>query len=166
MNIFRRVLLVAAVIGVACWVWTVWFASPRQIIKNRLGEVARLASFAPNEGNFSRLAKIQKLGLLLAEDVQVMVDIPGYESHTFNRRDELMQVLAGSSRLINGVKVQFIDLNIEVNPGKDSALVDLTLEAKITGETDLQAQELNFTLKKVKGDWLITRIETVKTLKP
>ena len=28
------------------------------------------------------------------------------------------------------------------------------------------AQELKFTMKKINGDWLITRIETVKTLKP
>jgi hypothetical protein len=166
MNMFRRLLLVAAVIGIGFWIWTAWFPNPKQIIKNRLNEVARLASFTPNEGAISRLAKIQRLGLYFAEDVQVMVDIPGYESHTFNRREEVMQVVMASPRLGSGLSAQFLDMNIQVGTGDDSAMVDLTLAAKITGESDLLAQELNFTLKKIKGEWLITRVETIKTLKP
>ena len=166
MNKLRRVLLVAAVLVIGFFVWQFCFPNPQQVIKRRLNEVARLASFTPNEGAISRLAKIQRLGLFFAEDVQVTVDIPGYESHTFNRREEVMQVVMASPRLGAGVAAQFLDMNIQMGAGDESAMVDLTLEAKISGESDLLAQELNFTLKKIKGDWLITRVETVKTLKP
>jgi len=166
MNKLRRLLLIAVVIGIGFWVWTAWFTNPKQVIKNRLNQVARLASFEPNEGAISRLAKIQRLGLLFAEDVQVMVDIPGYEAHTFSRREEVMQVVMASPRLGNGLSAQFLDMNIQLGSGDQSALVELTLEAKINGESDILAQEMKFTLKKIKGDWLITRVETVKTLKP
>ena len=58
-------------------------------------------------------------------------------------------------------------MNIEMGAGNDSAIVDLTLKAKVPGETDLIVQELKFTLKKSDGGtWYITRVETVKTLKP
>jgi hypothetical protein len=45
-----------------------------------------------------------------------------------------------------------------------SAVANLTGRGKIPGEKDFLVQELKFTLKKVESDWLISRIETVKTL--
>src|ERR1700719_3412485 len=120
MNKLRRVLLVAAVVVIGFFVWRVWFPNPQQVIKRRLNEVARLASFTPNEGAISRLAKIQRLGLFFAEDVQVMFDIPGYEAHTLNRREEVMQVVMASPRLGAGVAAQFLDMNIQMGAGDES----------------------------------------------
>ena len=77
-----------------------------------------------------------------------------------------MQAAMGAKSVTTGIKAEFIDMNIELGSGNLSALVDLTLKAKVNGESDMIAQELKFTMKKINGDWLITRIETVKTLKP
>jgi hypothetical protein len=159
-------ILLVAVLGVAAWLWTVCFPNPKQAVRNRLNQVAQLASFSANQGNIMRVANVQKLGRLFAEDVQVMVDIPGTESHTFTSREELMQIAMAANRLSSGLKAEFLDINIEMGTGDQSALADLTLKAKVGGESDLIVQELKFTLKKIDGDWLITRVETLRALKP
>ncbi len=161
-----QIIFLAVVLALGVWLWTAWFPNPKQAVRNRLNRVAQLASFSANEGNISRALSVQKLGSLFAEDVQVMVDIPGAESHTFTSRGELMQIVLAAKRLGDGLKAEFLDMNIEMGTGDQSALVDLTLKAKVGGESDMIVQELNVTLKKINGDWLITRVETVRTLKP
>jgi hypothetical protein len=160
-------ILLLALLGAAFWLWTIFFPNPKQVVRNKLNAVARLASFTPNEGNISRMASVQRMAGLFTPDVQVVVDLPNGESHTFGSRDELMQAMAMAKRFANGIKAEFLDMDIEMGTGNTSALVDLTLRAKISGESDMVVQELKVTLKKSDGGtWLITRIETVKTLKP
>jgi hypothetical protein len=43
-------------------------------------------------------------------------------------------------------------------------VVNLTGKATVEGEGYFQVQEFNFKLKKVDRTWLISRIDTVKTL--
>ena len=51
-----RLILLALLIAVGFWVWNILFPNPQKIIRHRLNKLAQLASFAPNEGNFSRIA--------------------------------------------------------------------------------------------------------------
>jgi hypothetical protein len=60
--------------------------------------------------------------------------------------------------------VEFVDVNIEISPDKKSATVNLTAKARVPGEKDWVPQELKFLLQKIEGDWLISRVETVRTL--
>jgi hypothetical protein len=53
---------------------------------------------------------------------------------------------------------------VTVAPDKQSAVADLTVQANISGEPDPIVQEMKFTLRKIDGRWLITRVETVRTL--
>ena len=65
---------------------------------------------------------------------------------------------------MSGLSVEFLDINVTVEPDRKSAAADLTLKARVAGEKDLIVQELKFTLRKIDGTWLIIRVETVKTL--
>ena len=165
MNKTLRLFLGAAVIALGVWAWTMVFPNPKQVIRNRINRVAQLASFSPNEGAMSRGFNIQKLGALFSDDAQILVDVPDLDAHVFTR-EEMMQSLMAAKRLGNGLKAEFVGMNIELGAGAESALVDLTLKAKIGGQGELIVQEFKFTVKKIKGDWLITRVESVNTLKP
>src|SRR5579884_390431 len=166
MKKLSNIILLLALAGLGYWLWTVFFPNPQQVIRNRLNKLARLASFSPGEGNISRISKIQRMGRLLAEDVQLIIDVTGTEIQTIKSRQELMQAAMAAPRFANVLKAEFLDMNIELGSDTQSAIVDLTLKAKIGGESDLIVQELKFTMKKINNDWLITRVETVKTLKP
>src|ERR1700757_5055574 len=97
-----QIILLLGLAAVGFWLWTVFFPNPQQVIRNRLNTLARLASFSPGEGNIMRVAKIQKLGTLFDENVQITVDVPGVEPHTFGNREELMQMAMAANRLTKG----------------------------------------------------------------
>ena len=50
-------------------------------------------------------------------------------------------------------------------PDRQSAVADLTAKAAVPGQKDFEVQEMKFVLKKINGEWLITRAETVKTFR-
>lgn len=160
-----RLAFLALLIAVGFWVWNIIFPNPQKIIHQRLNKLAQLASFSAGEGNFSRLAAVEKMGQFFAENAEVAVDVPGVESHTFNGRTELMQAVMAIRATVNGVSAELVDMNIDMGSNNQSAMVNLTLKAKIAGEKDAVIQELNFTFKKIKRDWLISRVATVQTLK-
>ena len=108
---------------------------------------------------------VEKLGGFFSPEVEVKLESPGYPTLEFNTRDELKQAALGARSAIRGIKAEFPDMKIEVTPGNQAAIVDLTLMADVGDEKNAILQELKFNMKKVDGQWVITHVETVKTLK-
>jgi hypothetical protein len=159
-----RLILAAALIGLGIWGWRVWFPSPENAIRSRLLDLARTASFEPGEGTIPRGLKAQSLGEYFTPDVAISLDVRGFEAHELQGRDELMQAVLGAMLRLRGLKVEFLDINVTIETGKQKAVANLTGKATIAGERDFQVQEFNFKLKKVDRTWLICRIDTVRTL--
>lgn len=158
------VVLVLAVIGVAFWLWTVLFPSPESAIRSRLNALAKAISFDAKGGLLAQAYNAQKVGEFFTADVNVEVDVSGYESMSFHGRDEVLQAAAAARARLSSLKVEFPDMNITFDPDKQSAKVNITGKATVPGERDVTAQEFNFFMKKVDGKWMIYRVETVKTL--
>ena len=59
--------------------------------------------------------------------------------------------------------MKFPDIKVTVAPDQQTAVADLTVAVDISGEHDSVVQEMKFTLQKTGGEWLITRVETVRT---
>lgn len=165
MKLVVRLLLLVKLAAFGFWLWTIFFPSPQKVIHARLVKLAELASFTQNEGNIARVANVERMGALFGTDIEVIIDIPGVEAHTFNRRDELMQAAMQARSALSTLKAEFPDIHITLAPDKQSAVADVTLQAKASGQSDLIIQELKFTFNKQGGPWLITRVETVKTLR-
>jgi hypothetical protein len=106
----------------------------------------------------------QKAADFFTTDVDVDLNVPGYDSITLHGRDEVLQVAMASRSRLSSLKVEFPDMNVTIDPGGQTAKVNLTAKADVPGERDISAQEFNFMLKKVDGKWLIYKVETVKTL--
>jgi hypothetical protein len=164
MKLTLRLVLLAAFIGLGGWLWTVLFPGPETIIRKHLAKVAALVSFPSQEGQLARIANVQQLGGYFAPDVEISVDTPGHPRQTFSGRDELTQAALGARAALPGLQVKFVDLNIQLAPDRTSATVDLTGEARLAGDRDFFVQELKFYFRKSDGQWLIVRVETVRTL--
>ena len=162
-SVFNLVLVVA-VIAAGLWVWTMLFPTPESVIRGRLMSVARLASFSPNEGNFARVASVERLGTYFAEHLEVRVDDPRLANHNFNSRAELQQAALAARAAVASLQARFVDIKVKLAPDQNSAVADLTLKAEIATEKDPIWQEMKITLQKTAGKWLINRIETIKTL--
>jgi len=166
MKYILRLILLAGLILLGFWAWSVFFPNPATVIHRRLVKLSQLAAFSGNEGNIAAGVNAERIGAFFAGDIKVNVDVPGIETATFVRREDLQQAaLAARSANVSVSKLKFQDINITVNPDGQSATADLTLEAAISTQRDPIVQELKFTLNKVDRDWLITEVETVKTLK-
>jgi hypothetical protein len=163
-RVLYRVLFMALIVFASWWSWRLLFPSPEQIIRKRLTGVARAASFSPGESLLAKAYNSQKLAEYFDLDVEVVVDVPGGSRENIHGRDQLQQAALLAKSRFTGFKIEFVGMNVTVAPDQQSASVNLTAKASARGEKDWVPQELNVTLRKVDGDWIISRVETVKTL--
>jgi hypothetical protein len=161
-----RILVLGVMAGLGYWGWRNWFPGPEQVIRKRLNELARTASFSGGEGTLVKLAGAQALTSFCTPDVEITVDVPGHSRQTISGHDELMQAAAAARSYASGLNVQFFDILVTVTPDRNAATAELTAKANVPRERDFYVQELKFNLKKIEGKWLIFRAETVKILTP
>jgi hypothetical protein len=158
-----RIILAGVLIALGFWGWRVFFPSPEELIRKRLGELAKAASFSSDEGLVAKAFNASLLGGFFTPDVQVTVNVPGSQ-HTLNGRDELLQAAVGARSAVGSLSIQFPDIKVVVAPGQDTAVVNLTARGKVAGQRDSYLQELRLRMTKIKREWLINQIETVRTL--
>jgi len=164
MKIAIRVALVAVLLALGFWLYTVLLPAPEKVIRKQLAKVARLASIKPDQGLLSRGASIQELANCFDTEVEITVNLRSGSEHSVTGRDGIIE----AARLAHGrykmLQVDFLDMNVALASDKQSATVNLTAKVTTSDEKDFQVQEFKFTLKKVNGEWLIFKIETVRTL--
>ena len=158
-----RIILLAVLAAVGFWAWSVLFPNQEKIIKKRLIAMAKAASFSSSQGVVSQAWDASSLAEYFTTDVEVLLEVPGIQ-RTLSGRDELMEVAVGARRVVKSLSVKFPDIKVTLSPDKTSADVYLTGEARVPGEKEFYLQELRMRLIKIKRDWLIQRVETVKTL--
>jgi hypothetical protein len=163
MKIFSRfILIAAAAAAIGIWFWTILFPNPEKVIRKELSELARDASFTGNQSSLAGIAGAQKVANFFSTNAEVNLNAPG-RTQTLAGRDEIMQAVAAARAALDGLKVEFPDVSVTVAPDKQSADADLTVKAQIAGNPEFIAQ-MKFTFQKTGRKWLITRVETVRTL--
>jgi hypothetical protein len=162
MKIFLRLLLVAVVFAAGVWVWRALHPSPEKAIRKQFAELADCVSFTEDDGNFAHLAAADKIGGFFAPEVVIVLDVArGPEA--IHGRDEIRDAVNASRRLFGSMDVEFSGFNVLLAEGNKSAQVGVTARAVIP-EQDVMVHELKCLLKETNGNWVITRIETVKVL--
>lgn len=159
-----QLLFIVALAGLAFWLWTVFFPSPEKVIRSRLNALAKMVSFDSRGGMLSQALSAERVGDFFTQDVDIEINVSGYETTSLHGRDEVQQAAMAARSRLSALKVGFVDINVKLDPDGQGAKVNLTGNANVPGERDISAQEFNFVLKKVDGKWLISHVETVKTL--
>ena len=158
-----RGIVVGVLAALGFWGWRVFFPSPEEMIRKRLGEVAKAASSSSKEGLLAKALNASALGEFFTLDVQITIDVPGTQ-HAINGRDELMQAVVGARSQGGSLSIEFPDIKVAVSPDGNSAVVNLTAKAKVSRPQETYFQELRVRMTRVKRDWLINQVETVKTI--
>ncbi len=166
MKITVRLIVLAAVLGAGVWLWLYFHPGPEEAIRRRLAALARGVSFAEREGVISRAARAEALAGYFAPDLSLRINLPELSSHESLSRAEITRLALAlrSNPNLRSLKVELLDPVITLGANHQSADVELTLRAEAPGDQYLVVQEMKFTLRKVDGEWLILRVETVKTL--
>lgn len=164
MQKYIRLVGAVALIGLGVWLWSVLFPSPEKAIRSLLHTLARNVSFSMQESVISRGFKVEKAAGFFTASAEISLDLRGVERFEFASREEISQALMAVANNTSAVKVEFLDINVSLDPDGQTAKANLTGKWTVPGDRDLNAQEFNFFLRKESGTWLIYRIETVKTL--
>ena len=160
-----RAILLGTLAALGYWLWSVFFPNPEKVIRKQINEIAKLASFASNEGALAKLSNAQKLASYVAENVEIRVEFQRRSESVYSGRNEILQACVAARNMATGLSVDFPDIEIAVHPGKQSATAEVTLRAQLHGERDYIVQELKIDFIKTGGEWLISRAETVRTLR-
>ena len=158
-----RVIVAGLLAAVGFWGWRVFFPSPEEVIRKRLGQLARSASTSSSESLLAKAWNASALAEYFTVDVEITLDVPGLQ-HTINGRDELVRIDAGARSDGRSLTVTFPDIKVLVAPDGQSAVVILTAEGKVSAPKELYVAELKLRMIRIKRDWLIEKAETVKTL--
>jgi hypothetical protein len=159
-----QIIFAAVIIGLGIWLWTVLHPSPEKAIRSRLNALAKALSFNSGSGLLGKGYNAQKAAEFFTTDVDVEVNLSGYEPISLHGRDDVLNAALVARGRLTSLKIEFPDMNISIGPDGQTAKVNLTGKGIIPGERDVSAQEFNFMMKKVDGIWLIYQVETVKTL--
>jgi len=156
--------LALVILGLAGWLWTIFFPSAEHVIRKRLNELSKAASVQARESPVAVLANASRVAGFFTADIEIRVDVPGSSAQVITGRDELFPIAQRVRTMSGGLEVQFLDVNLAIAPDKKSAEANLTLRAKAAGDRDQIVQEMKLLLNKAEGSWKIRRVETVKTL--
>jgi hypothetical protein len=158
-----RVVVTGLLVAGAFWAWRVFFPNPEEVIRKQLHELAKAASTSSGEGLLAKAWNANSLAEYFTVDVEITLDVPGMQ-HSINGRGELMQAVAGARTEARSLKVTFPDIRVMVAPDGASAVVNLTAQGEVSGQKEIYIAELRLRMIKIKRDWLIQQVETVKTL--
>lgn len=165
MKLTYRILVPLILIGLGVWWWIYLHPSPEEAIRRQLAGLAAEASFVEREGLVSRATSAQKLAGYFATEVTMNIEPHGLFPEQISRREISEQAFyLRSQKEIHSFKVKILDPVITLGADNKSAIVELTLHAETEGEKHLIVQEMKFTMRAVDDDWLIIRLETVRTL--
>lgn len=160
-----RILLLVIVIGLGGWLWIYLNPSPEEAIRRQLKGLAAAASFEAGEGMIARAAGAQKLAGFFAAEVSLNMEPREYFPEQISRAEIAQQALyLRSQKEIHSFKVKILDPVITVGLDQKAAIVELTLHAETEGEKHLIVQEMKIMMRAVEDDWVIVRMETVRTL--
>ena len=164
MKLVKRIIAVVVLAGLAFWLWTVFFPSPEKVVRKQLVKLMQDVSFSPDENNLIKMARAQGVADFFSSNVVVNINVPNHEQQTLASRAEITQAVLVSRQQLTGLTVRLPDINVTVAPDQTSATADVTLEADVSGEHDAVVQEVKFTFEHVDGHWLISKVETVRTI--
>jgi hypothetical protein len=165
MRILFRLLVFAVAVALGLGLWAVVFPSPEKVIRTRLDEMAELISFPANQAPLSSLTAVQQICARVSSDVDIRVEARGVGQGRLQGRDNLREALLAFRSNVNGAKVEFLDVAVSLAPDKQSAEASLTVKARTPRDPDTLFQEMKITFRKMDGDWLLARAETVRTLR-
>src|SRR6266516_3775869 len=112
---FWRGIIVAVLVVVAVWLYSVFFPSPERAIRARLTQLAKAASFDRNESPVNAMGNSQKVAGFFVEDVEIRVDLPGRAAATLSGRDDVREKTMALRSIGAGLTVEFLDINVTVS---------------------------------------------------
>jgi hypothetical protein len=161
-----RYLIPAVVVVVGLLAYFYFYPSEAKKIKKQLALLSEYASKDKGESAFTMALRLDHLGALFAERVDLKA--PGYELSGTHTRREIVNLAARAHLSFSQMTLNFHDVSVAIS-GEETAKVSATGRLKgmsPKGAGVEEVQDLEFTFRKDgEGRWLFTAVEVVEVLK-
>ena len=141
------------------------FAGPEGRIRQQLEALEELVSFEAGESDLSALTKAKRLGSLFSEEVEISIQVAGFGRRSLTGREQIQGAAIAARRQTSNLQASLIDIEIEVSDDKQSALVEATGRAKVSGEQNSAMEDFVFHFVSTEDGWLIHKVETIQALR-
>lgn len=160
MKRFLQILLLLIAAGAGYFLWTWAHPSPEKAIRKQMEKLAETLQAKPGEGNFARVASINRTLSFFTPDVLINGEGISQVNETIQGRTELQQALFAARQRLDG-GITFFDIHFLNPPEGTNALIVFTAVARLNGQSEPYSVDLKAHFQQTEGDWLITRIESV-----
>lgn len=139
-----------------------YLTSDRRQIERQFENLAEAASVEGTESPLEQIAQAAQVARFFTDDVVLRL---GQDSSSVIAGRDALVALAAQARRRGPLQVTFDDVQVSVS-GPESAAVYTTVTATgVNVQRDVvEAREVSVTLRKVAGEWLIARVDGIRTL--
>ena len=162
----RPLVVLIAIAAALVGAYRYFFPTDEAQIRAVLERIAEAVSSGPaGDGEVSRLARAASVRRQL--DPQISLDA-GPPLNRMSGREAIIGSVARLNSTLSDLDVQFDDVAITVGADRTTAHVHLTAEARYRDGSGraFDARELDVTMRKVDGDWVVASVALVRTLEP
>lgn len=159
----KRLLQIVLALALLAGGWLEWkklFPGDEVLIGRRLEELARAASFGGQQSPLVRAAGAADLAACFTTNALIQVDSTGWGLSAVRGRAAIQQLALAARQQTGGLTVQFDEIKVAVKD-RGTATVRLVATARGGGLTEPFHRELQLTLRKTDGKWLLEKVEAV-----
>lgn len=164
----RTFLLLAGLVVVACayWILRPWLSDDERAVRLRLEELAKTASVTRGEPMPARITRGVRIGAYFTREATLDL---GSQFNQIKGRDTIIALAAKLPGPPNGVTIRFVDVKVWIGAGGQNATAYLTVTGSAVdseGAQVVDARELDLSLQKLDGEWLIDRVQAINPIAP
>jgi hypothetical protein len=146
--------------GYFLWQWT--HPTPEKAIQKQMEKLAETLTAKPGEGNFARVAAINKTLSFFTPNVYINGEGIPQVNESIQGQTELQQALFVARSRLDGA-ITFHEVHVIVGPEKMNARVNFHAVARLSGQNEPYSQDLRAEFANVDGKWLISRVDPIGT---
>lgn len=154
MKNIRTIVIVALLLLAGYFVWQYFFPPPKKAIQQQLTKLASAISAHP-EGNFAKVANVERIVGFFHPEVTVNLDRFGPEVESLQGASEIQRVAFAARQSLPNLLVRFENLKIEVDPAETHATVYCSLVVEFGQRREPIVQDVKIGMEKVNRSWLI-----------
>lgn len=171
MNLRRTLtLLLLLLVAGGLLAWNFQNPETREIrrIRQRLLSLAETASFQSQDHLLLRAAYPTRLAAYFADPTEFDIDMGDNHlsrSMSLSTLQENATLLRNETRSSRGLTIEFLDIDVRLDPQRNSATAHLTSKIRFVADVDYWVQELRLDLQRSTNHaWIVHRLQTVRTM--
>ena len=158
-----RIFIALVVIGALAWLaQSLLFPSDKTRIHKLLTKLERRANYPPTESALVRIARINQLAGMFDTNCVVIIDGLDQGGVTLTGRDDLLQRALALGGAGGVVSVSFPQTAVTLQGGSTRASAEVAAAVRVGTKGPDSLVLLRLGVEKFAGDWLITKVETIK----